>query len=178
MSLHLGPLRQNGYVVPDLDAAIEGWLDLGVGPWIVYPHAPFEDFVYQGHPGELDVSIALANSGPLQIELIDQHDSSPSLYRDFLEANPAGGLQHLGYWVDDYDDVHQHCLDLGWTVGHEGSIADCRFTYFDTEFHGGTIMEIAAMNEERRASFARIEQMAAEWNGVDRPTRVIDLSSS
>lgn len=177
MSRYLGPARQNGYVVPDLTAAIDGWLGLGVGPWIVYPNIPVDDFAYRGAPGTLDVSIALANSGPLQIELIDQHDSSPSLYRDFLDANPDGGLQHLGYWVDDYDDVRSSCLDLGWTVGHEGSIIGGRFAYFDTGFHGGTIMEIAAMNDERRAGFARIEELASEWDGVDRPTRVIDLRS-
>jgi hypothetical protein len=175
MSVHLGPARQNGYVVPDLDAAIEGWLGIGVGPWIVYPHIPIDGFTYRGTPGELDVSIALANSGPLQIELIEQRDSSPSLYRDFLESNPAGGLQHLGYWVDDYEEVHRRCVDLGWTIGHEGSITGGRFAYFDTEFHGGTVMEIAAVDKKRRAGFARIEQMADEWNGLDQPKRVIDL---
>lgn len=177
MSMHLGPARQNGYVVPDLDAAIEGWLGVGVGPWIVYPHIPIDDFAYRGAAGKPDVSIALANSGPLQIELIAPHDEAPSLYRDFLDANPAGGLQHLGYWVDDYDDVRQRCLDLGWKVGHNGSIMSGRFAYFDTEFHGGTIMEIAEMNEQRRSGFARIEQLADEWNGIDRPVRVIELSS-
>ena len=175
MSVHLGPARQNGYVVPDLDAAIAGWLGMGVGPWVVYPHVPLDDFAYRGVPGAPDVSIALANSGALQIELIEQHDSSPSLYRDYLDANPTGGLQHLGYWVDHYDEVHRRCLDLGWTIGHEGTINGGRFAYFDTEFHGGTIMEIAAVNGRRRAAFARIEQMADEWNGIDQPTRVVDL---
>lgn len=177
MSVNLGPARQNGYVIPDLDAAIEGWLGLGVGPWIVYRHIPLDDFNYRGSPSAPDISIALANSGPLQIELIDQHDSSPSLYRDFLDENPAGGLQHLGYWVDDYDETHRQCVERGWSIGHEGSIIGGRFAYFDTEFHGGTIMEIAAMDAERRAGFARIEQMAEEWNGVDRAIRVIDLNN-
>ena len=32
----LGPLRQNGYVVIDMDAALAHWVDvLGVGPWHV-----------------------------------------------------------------------------------------------------------------------------------------------
>ena len=30
-----GPVRQIGYVVTDLDRAIDGWLELGVGPWFV-----------------------------------------------------------------------------------------------------------------------------------------------
>lgn len=171
MSVLLGSARQNGYVVPDLDEAIEGWLKLGVGPWIVHPHLQVDDFEHRGVAGELDVSVALANTGSLQIELIDQHCDSPSLYNEFLSANPRGGMQHLGYWVDDYDDVLRGCSDLGWVVGHSGSIWGGRFCYFDTEFHFGTVMEIAAMTPERRAGFARIEEIAGAWDGRDRPVR-------
>ena len=170
MSLFVGPARQNGYVVPDLDAAMEGWLSVGVGPWIVYRNIPVDEFVHRGTPGGLDVSIALANSGGLQLELIDQHDDSPSLYNEFLEANPAGGLQHLGYWVEQYDEVYEDCIGRGWEVGHEGSIWGGRFAYFDTEFHPGSIIEIAEANEQRLAGFARIEQICAAWDGQDRPS--------
>jgi hypothetical protein len=175
MSRLLGPCRQNGYVVPDIEAAIAGWVGVGVGPWIVHPHVPVAAFAYRGEPGEVDVTIALANSGPLQIELIQPHDESPSLYSDFLRQHPGGGLQHLGYWVDDFDTVRQACLDAGWAVGHEGSILGGRFTYFDTEFHGGSVMEIAEMDETRRAGFARIEARCEQWDGSEPSTRVVDL---
>ena len=34
MSKFLGPIRQLGYVVPDIEAAMEYWSNvLGVGPW-------------------------------------------------------------------------------------------------------------------------------------------------
>ena len=33
-----GPIRQNGYVVRDLGRAIDAWLDVGVGPWLLLPH--------------------------------------------------------------------------------------------------------------------------------------------
>ncbi len=36
------------------------------------------------------MSIALANSGPLQIELIEQRNDAPSMYRDFLAAGRVG----------------------------------------------------------------------------------------
>ena len=35
MTVLPGPIRQIGYVVTDLDRAIAGWLELGVGPWFV-----------------------------------------------------------------------------------------------------------------------------------------------
>lgn len=47
-------------------------------------------------------SIALANSGPLQIELIQQRNDAPSMYRDFL-AEGHEGLQYVAYWTEDFD---------------------------------------------------------------------------
>ena len=81
-----GPIRQNGYVVRDLDRAIDAWLDVGVGPWLVLPHLTQTGSVYRGQPTEPVVSIAFANSGELQVELIEQEGASPSIYREFLEA--------------------------------------------------------------------------------------------
>jgi hypothetical protein len=97
MSRFFGAITQNGYVVHDIAAAMRHWIEvLGVGPWFYVEHTPIEDFQYQGHPSPIDVSIALANSGPLQIELIQQRNDAPSMYRDFLAAGHEG-LQHIAY---------------------------------------------------------------------------------
>ena len=40
MTVLPGPIRQIGYVVTDLDQAIAGWLELGVGPWFVIRGLP------------------------------------------------------------------------------------------------------------------------------------------
>jgi len=57
----------------------------------------------KGKPSPVDVSIALANSGALQIELIQQRNDAPSMYRDFLNAGHEG-LQHLAYWTMRFED--------------------------------------------------------------------------
>ena len=72
---------------------------MGVGPFYYLEQAPIEDFKYHGESSELQVSIALSNSGPLQIELIQQRNDAPSMYRDFLEAGREG-LQHVAYWLE------------------------------------------------------------------------------
>lgn len=69
---------------------------LGVGPFFHVERAPIEDFRYMGEPSDLEASIALANSGGLQIELIEQRNDAPSMYRDFLAAGNEG-LQHVAY---------------------------------------------------------------------------------
>ena len=91
MSRLFGEIRQNGYVVRDLEAAIAQWLEVPrVGPFFVLEHVKAEGFEYRGEPSPLEVSFAFANSGPLQIELIQQHGDAPSMYRDFLAAGREG----------------------------------------------------------------------------------------
>lgn len=94
MSRFFGEIRQNGYVVRDIEAAMKHWIEvLGVGPFFYLEQAPVENFRYYGEPSDMAASIALANSGALQIELIQQRNDAPSMYRDFLAAGHEG-LQH------------------------------------------------------------------------------------
>ena len=103
MSRLFGGVIQNGYVVRNIEAAMRHWIDvLGVGPWFYIDHLPVADFQYKGQPSPVDISLALANSGTLQIELIQQRNDAPSLYRDFLQAGHEG-LQHLGYGTREFE---------------------------------------------------------------------------
>ena len=103
VAMGFGPIWQLGYVVRDLDAALEHWLAAGVGPWYVFDPLPIDRFCYRGGPSIVpDVAVALAYSGTTQVELIHQRDDTPTLYRDFL-ATSDGGLQHLGFRPSDYD---------------------------------------------------------------------------
>ena len=78
MSRIFGEIIQNGYVVRDIQTAMRHWIEvLGIGPWFYIEHLPVTDFQYKGQPSPVDVSIALANSGPLQAELIQQHNDAP-----------------------------------------------------------------------------------------------------
>lgn len=161
-----GPLRQNGYVVADLDAALAHWTDvLGIGPWYVLAPLPVEDFSYRGTPGSIDMSIALCQQGTLQLELIAQHDDTPSVYRDFLELNGGrGGLHHLAFWPDDMDLATEHAASLGWQLGMEGRVGpDGWFRYFLTEDHGGTVMELAQIQGARRQWWLDQGEAGLRW---------------
>ena len=44
MSNLLGPIRQLGYVVDDIEAGMKYWSEtMGVGPWFYNPRVPIED---------------------------------------------------------------------------------------------------------------------------------------
>jgi catechol 2,3-dioxygenase-like lactoylglutathione lyase family enzyme len=169
MSRIFGPVRQNGYVVRDIEAALRHWTRvLGVGPFFYFERAPITEFTRRGTPSPLEVSIALANSGDLQIELIQQRNDAPSMYRDFLAAGREG-LQHVAYWTNAFEADLERCLAAGFVVGQAGVAggANGRFVYFETEAHPGTVVELSDSSGAKGAFFKHIADVARTWDGSD-----------
>jgi hypothetical protein len=77
-----------------------------VGRWFYTEEVGTTEFRYYGSPSRLPrLSIALANSGDLQLELIQQRDDAPSLYLDTLAMN-GETAQHVAYWtLDRFDEL-------------------------------------------------------------------------
>jgi hypothetical protein len=168
MSRIFGAIRQNGYVVRDIEAAMKHWSTvLGVGPWFYTAHAPIQDFSYRGMRSNVDVAIALANSGPLQLELIQQHNDAPSLYRDFLNAGQEG-LQHIAYWTEKFATDRLRAINLGFHVGHEGVTGRYGpFVYFESLGHHGTVLELSDIGGLKLKLFEHIAAAASGWDGRD-----------
>jgi catechol 2,3-dioxygenase-like lactoylglutathione lyase family enzyme len=161
-----GAVRQNGYVVPDLDRAIGQWVQAGVGPWFVLRETKQSAMYFHGERSDPVLSIAWSNSGDLQIELIQPHGDRPSVYGEFLDAGHAG-IHHVAFWVDDFDDVMAAATDAGWTVvqsGDGGGVA--RFAYVDLGV-GGTVVEVMELNESTTGMNDRIRDAARDWDGTD-----------
>jgi hypothetical protein len=174
MSRIFGDVSQNGYVVRDVRAAMDHWVRvMGVGPWFFFEDVKVEDFRYRGLPSEMTMSVALANSGKLQIELIQTTNDAPSMYRDFLAAGHEG-LQHMCYWTTEFQAVYDKALSLGYVVGQEGKIGGerGRFAYLDTEAHPGTVIEISDISGPKKMLFDLVRQSAEGWDGSD-PIRTL-----
>lgn len=170
MSRFFGPVRQNGYVVRDIHAAMDHWINvLGVGPWFYVDRVKTDYFRYRGADSDMQMSVALADSGDLQIELIQQRNDAPSLYRDFLEAGHEG-LQHIAYWSNDFQTLYDSLLAKGHAVGHEGAIGgeQGRFAYFDIPApHPGALLEISDISGPKGKLFEYIRHVAKDWDGSD-----------
>jgi hypothetical protein len=174
MSRIFGKVCQNGYVVRDIEAALKHWTEtLGVGPFYYIERVRLDWFRYRGEPSAPEISIALANTGDLQIELIQQRNDAPSMYRDFLESGREG-LQHMSYWTTSYQADFDRYVAQGFRIGQEGQIGgpQGRFVYFDTETHPGTVIEVSDISGSKGAFFERIRRAAAEWDG-SRPIRPV-----
>jgi len=166
MSILPGPIRQIGYVVTDLEKALASWVEMGVGPWLVIRGLPMS-VRYRGEPCETTISLALSNSGEMQIELIYQHDETPSIFTEFLAAN-GPGYHQLAYWAEDFDVTMKSVADAGWPVvwaGGEG--LGVRFAYVEPPNSPATVVEISELTEAQAASAKFIRDAAANWDGSD-----------
>jgi hypothetical protein len=170
MSRIFGPIRQNGYVVKDIRAAMNHWINAhGVGPWFYVDRVKTDYFRYKGVDSAMEMSVALANSGDLQIELIQQRNDAPSMYKDFLDAGHEG-MQHVAYWTHDFQGHYDRVLASGMAVGQEGSIGgeQGRFAYFDAVGpHAGAFVELSDISGTKGKLFEHIRKAASDWDGSD-----------
>ncbi|MBB3937377.1 VOC family protein [Aureimonas phyllosphaerae] len=168
MSRFFGEIKQAGYVVDDIEAAMDHWSRvLGVGPFFYKERVPIENYQYRGTSHTPHNSVALANSGPLQIELIQTRNDAPSMYRDFRQAGHRG-LQHVAYWTQDYDADLARLIAEGFEPVMSGEVGERgRFVYFDTEFHPGTVIELSEVAGPKGRMFDMIRAASENWNGRD-----------
>ncbi len=167
-----GPIRQNAYLVPDLRVAISQWLDLGIGPWIVLPSFAQTDSEYRGRRTAPVVSIAFANSGDLQLELIQQEDESPSIYKEFTDAGRVG-FHHVAFWSEDFDATIAAAQGAGWPVVHHGSGGGiAKFAYLDAGGFTSTVIEVMELNQTTKWMAKMVRDAAHDWDGSD-PIRTL-----
>ncbi len=161
-----GAIRQNGYVVRDLDRGIEAMLAMGVGPWFVFGPMT-QDIVHRDAPSTIDIRIAFANSGDLQMELIEQRNDAPSLYTEFYAAGREG-FHHLAWWADDYAAFDAAARASGFpivTTGNAGGVT--RYCYAELDGVASTAVEVMELNDATRWMASTVRDAAVDWDGRD-----------
>ncbi|WP_342363924.1 VOC family protein [Terrarubrum flagellatum] len=174
MSRVFGPIMQNGYVVRDLDKAMKHWTDtMGVGPFFVTAKIPFAECLYRGAPCDIDLAVAISFSGDLQIELVEQKNNVPSIYRDHLQRF-GEGLHHAGVLSDDYAADVARLTSQGFSAVQHGSVTSgMRFAYFDSDRgFPGAMVELIEGSPGMRRFLDRVKTQAREWDGRE-PVRML-----
>jgi len=164
MPIEHGVVKQVAYVVDDLDAAIARWVEVvGAGPFFRIDDARLEDMRYRGAPAEAAMSLAVGNSGGVQIELIQLRDGAPSVYREL-----ARGVHHLAMLARDFEAESARLDRLGhplaWTLTIPGV---CRVHYHDTLAAFGHFLELWESTETLRGFLEMVEAAAQDWDGRD-----------
>ena len=153
---------QVGYIVDDLLAAAGKWAQtFGIGPFHVLPRTQVE-CTYRGAPSGLDVQVGVAQAGPVQIELIQQNDDRPSVYREL--SAPGSSLMHqLATVTADYDGQCAHYASLGYELVCEVITKDQRVAYYDTVRDFGFYVEVIEQSALFLKHIAAIAQTCAQW---------------
>jgi catechol 2,3-dioxygenase-like lactoylglutathione lyase family enzyme len=179
MSRFFGEIRQVAYIVPDIEAAMQHWARvMGVGPWYYNPRVPIRNYFYKGQRYEPHNSVALANAGALQIELLQTRNDVPSMYRDFTQAGYQG-VQHVAYWSEQFDADLARAQAAGFEVCMGGEVGDNgRFVYFeDTSGLPGTTIELSEVAGPKGKLFKLIREAAQGWDGADPVRPFPDLNT-
>jgi Glyoxalase/Bleomycin resistance protein/Dioxygenase superfamily len=165
-------VMQASWVVPDLREAALNWVrTTGIGPFLQVPDIKLDTIRYRGGaPGPIHFSVALAQAGDLQIELVQQHCDHPSAYRDLVNGNERG-FHHLAVYCQDYDADLAFYIDGGFQPAVEGMFGDMRFAYIDTSATIGCMIELIEHHPLQDDFFARIRAAADGWDGVTDPIR-------
>ena len=110
-----GQIFQLGYVVPDADASMRFCTEaLRIGPFTCSRGFKAPDGWYRGSTDMPELTITHVHNGRLFMEFIQQHDDTPSVYKEFIEKY-GYGLHHYGIAVapEDYDKTLEHYYSLG-----------------------------------------------------------------
>ncbi len=171
MKQQFGPIRQLGYVVRDIEASMRYWTEqLGVGPFFYYDRAPMRDFKYLGQPCDAQISAALGQSGPLQIELLQPRDDRPSPYLDFLKSGREG-VQHVAFWTEHFDADLARAMEAGFEPVLTGYTIEPagRIVYFSDrrDPHPGVMVELSSLSPGKKKAFDAVAAASVGWEGSD-----------
>jgi hypothetical protein len=166
-------LFQLGFVSDgDLVADALRWVEVfGVGPFHVL--GPIEAAcTHRGEASGITIEVAVAQAGPVQIELIAQRCARPSVFREW-RARHAGALHQLCTITSEYDSKRAQFERLGYEVATEILAPDGqRVAFVDTVGDFGFFTEIVDATPGFVGGLVAMARTCAEWDGVD-PVRIV-----
>ena len=160
---------QQAYLVNDLEQACGEWSALfGAGPFLLVPHHRTDRFTYRGTDQEADVSYAFGYLGDTMIQLIEQHDGTPSIYRD-MYAPGEGGFHHVGLLVSDFPAALQKFAEQGFEVACQLRADGVDAAYIDTRRVTGGFTELHGDPPHILEAFARWRRAHERFQPGDDP---------
>lgn len=162
-----GTAVQYCFLVNDIDRAIDRWIrTTGAGPFFLRRRIDDLDIRYRGQPSRMDLSIALGQLGGAHVELIQQHNDGPTVYRDTF-APGAEGFHHIAMIAKDLDAALNAYTADGHEIGMEGVFGSTRFAYVDTRSAIGAFTELLQETDELEFLYKTVADAALDWDGSD-----------
>jgi hypothetical protein len=107
------------------------------------------DGTYYGKPSKAENLVTMTYSGGTFIELI-QPISGESIFKDYIDNNPTGGIQHIAYStpITNLDEVISEFENKGFTVISSFDTPIAKIVFFDTRKEIGVFTEIMGITKE------------------------------
>jgi len=122
-SLKFPSVGHIGVVVKDIEKVVKYYSSVfGIGPFDIYDFEPKKAWVRGKEVKPFKLKIAAADLGPVKLELLQIIDGEPP-HRDFLDIH-GEGLQHIGFYVENYDEWKAYTEGQGINLLCEAEIED------------------------------------------------------
>jgi len=168
-----GPIRQVGYVVENLERAVDQWLALtGRGPWTCFRNAVLEGRLHDA-PVTVTIDVALGYVDELEIELIAPR-SLVSPYHG-ADGRLLTGVHHVAWFSDDLDRSIAAAVQQGMRATFVAGNPVTRVAYLESASTPGTRIEYIQYTADGLAGWRQRVEAARTWNGKD-PIQVYDLA--
>ncbi len=159
---------QMAYVVEDLHSAMHEWsARLKVGPWFLLDRFAGVDPIYRGQPSSSEIALAMSFAGHMNIELIQQLNDAPSVYRETIDKR-GYGFHHFGIATWAFDQEVERYSASG------AELAFClrvpsggRVAYMDTTATLPGMTELIELGPGFEPTFNRFYRASIGWDGTD-----------
>ena len=163
---------QLGHIVDDIVSAARRWsAAFRIGPFHVLPVVDQQLTHADGEIRTVRVQVAVAQAGPVQIELIQQHCNTPSLYRDWSNGGTSA-FHQVATVTRDYAGKRARFETLGYSVAAESLGGSFRVAYVDTVAEFGFYTEVVEYAPRLLEQLQSISATCATWDGSD-PVRLL-----
>jgi len=173
-----GQIFQLGYIVPDVDASMQFYAEaMRIGPFTCSRGFKAPDGWYRGSTDMPELTISHAYTGRLFIEFIQQHDDTPSVYKEHIDRY-GYGLHHLGLAIapEDYDAALDHYYSLGFeNIFTDNLPGGVRIRYIGPKTDdaleklrneaGVCYLECVEVKESESGFFGAMIEAAKNWDG-------------
>jgi methylmalonyl-CoA/ethylmalonyl-CoA epimerase len=156
-----------GFIVEDLNSAIRSWTEQrGFGPFFLFRNFAFENPDYRGNASAPQVSIAFGFNGSLLVELIEQHDNTPSVYTEVRDRSGLG-FHHFAYLSDDVDSSIRESEARGNVCVFRADFAGGRLAYCESDALETGFVEYVQRSPEIDSLLDLIYQSSRDWDGQE-----------
>lgn len=161
------PVIQNCWVVPSIEEAVDHWVKmLGVGAWLLMDNDASVPRYYHGRPTECRYRAALAQWGPIQVELVDSLRDGESPFNDgTVPGQPS--FHHVAIESPDYDADVAQFAKMGLPLAFESTFGEMRFGMIDARPVLGCMLELLEGGETLKQAFSLVESLSEGFDGSE-----------